>query len=350
MKLFNLGTVPNFDSMVSFHALARMGIESLVVVSPKTPYVSVGYFQDTARVLDVDRCRALNLPIIRREVGGGCVLLDENQVFYHVILRKDNPILPRTIDGIYRKFSQPPINTYAHFGVKVHFKPVNDLVTPEGKKIAGEGGANIGDCMVFVGSIIMDFNVKMMAQILRLPDEKFRDKVYKTMENSISSLKEELGQTPRREEVEEVLVEEFRKILGPLEESSLTPEIKSQMQLVEKELTAENFLFDERFQRHEAITIKAGSYIGYGNYKAKGGLISTTVTLNDDRIEAASISGDFTLNPKEAITLLERCLDGVAPCQEAVHRAFRRVIEANHLSIPGVDAEDLSRAVMDAIG
>ena len=34
---------------------------------------------------------------MRREVGGGAVLLDEGQVFYNLVLRRDNPLVPATV-------------------------------------------------------------------------------------------------------------------------------------------------------------------------------------------------------------------------------------------------------------
>jgi lipoate-protein ligase A len=35
--------------------------------------------------------------------------------------------------------------------------------------------------MVFVGSIILDFDYERMTRAIKVPDEKFRDKVFKTM-------------------------------------------------------------------------------------------------------------------------------------------------------------------------
>jgi hypothetical protein len=46
MLVFDLGRLPGQQSMLIFHALARIGVEALVLVPPKTPPVSIGYFQD----------------------------------------------------------------------------------------------------------------------------------------------------------------------------------------------------------------------------------------------------------------------------------------------------------------
>ena len=126
---------------------------------------------------------------MRREVGGGATYLDENQIFYQLIWKKDNPRFPRAIDEIYPWFSQAPVETYGAFGIEAEFRVVNDILTKGGRKIAGEGGGNIGDCMVFVGGILLDFNYEAMSRILRAPDETFRDKVYKTMEENLSTRK-----------------------------------------------------------------------------------------------------------------------------------------------------------------
>ncbi len=61
--------------MLIFHALARMGIEALVIVSPKIPLVSIGYFQDAKQEVNLQYCIESKIPFMRREVGGGATYL-----------------------------------------------------------------------------------------------------------------------------------------------------------------------------------------------------------------------------------------------------------------------------------
>src|SRR5512139_50930 len=211
MLFFDLGKLPDQQSMLIFHALARMGMEARIIVSPESPLVSIGYFQDATQEVDLQYCRESGIPFMRREVGGGATYLDENQIFYQLIWKKNNLKFPRAVDEIYPWFSQAPVETYRAFGIESEFRVVNDIITKEGKKIAGEGGGNIGDCMVFVGGILLDFDYQAMARILKVPDEKFRDKVHKTMEKNLTTMKRELGIIPSREEVVAVLKEQFGK-------------------------------------------------------------------------------------------------------------------------------------------
>ena len=82
MKLYRLGTVGWQDSQLLYHALPRLGREGLILLSPGSPYVCTGYFQDVEQEVEVELCRQSGIPIFRREVGGGAVYLDGEQLFY----------------------------------------------------------------------------------------------------------------------------------------------------------------------------------------------------------------------------------------------------------------------------
>ena len=92
VKLFRLGDIFWEDTQLIYHALANLNIEALVLDSPKEKYVCLGFHQNPDDELDLDYCRNNNIGVFRREIGGGSVWLDNRQVFYNIILRKDNPI------------------------------------------------------------------------------------------------------------------------------------------------------------------------------------------------------------------------------------------------------------------
>ncbi|MBW2087211.1 MAG: lipoate--protein ligase family protein, partial [Deltaproteobacteria bacterium] len=160
MELYNLGKVPWQESQLIYHALARLGRESLVLVSPASPYVCVGFHQGLDQELDLEFCQANDIPVFRREVGGGTVYLDGDQLFYQLILHRDNPIAPLKKEAFYREFLEPVVNTYRRIGIQAEYKPVNDVIV-SGRKISGTGVGEIGDCLVFVGNLILDFNYEM---------------------------------------------------------------------------------------------------------------------------------------------------------------------------------------------
>ncbi len=64
-----------------------------------------------------------------------------------------------------------------------------------GRKISGTGAAQIDEMRILVGNFLQDFDYEMMSKCLRVPDEKFRDKVYKTMFENLTTFKRETGKS-----------------------------------------------------------------------------------------------------------------------------------------------------------
>jgi len=346
MYLINLGNVDWDVSQAIYHTLGRMGVEGLVICSPKQKYVSVGYFQDTEKEVDVDYLKRAGIPLIRREVGGGTVLLDNGQIFYHLIWNRGNSKFPIKFSDIYEMLSRPPIETYGEFGIKTSFREVNDIITSEGRKIAGLGGANIDNSMVFVGSIILDFDYETMSKVLKVPDEKFRDKVFKNLKDYVSSVKKEIGEIPKREEVVRSLVNNFEKITGKLKEVTIDEETQKRVKEVSKYLRSEKFIFKKTSKIPDRIKIKSGIELHFTTYKAKGGLIRTAQEIMEDILKDIGISGDFTMNPKEGVSIIE---DSVKESKKKEEKILEKVGEAydkGKIDAPGVTPEDITKAVV----
>ena len=348
MYLFDLGKLPGQQSMLIFHVLARMGVEALVIVSPKNPLVSIGYFQDAEREIDLSFCRENGISFMRREIGGGGTYLDENQVFYQLIWKRSNPRFPVEMRQIFEEFSIPACETYRKFGIEASFRHENDIVTRKGKKIAGEGGGDIGDCMVFVGGILLDFDCETMSKVLKVPDEKFRDKVYKSMEENLTTMKRELGDIPPREEVVQTLVREYEKVIGRFESVALDNRIVERMKTLEKKFTSDRFLFKKTRKVPKGIKIKGGVEIRYGIHKAKGGLIKTVEELEQEKIREIGISGDFQFYPKDDLSTMEVELRKTEFDQGKINNKIEQFYEEHRIQAPGVMPEDFTKAIVQS--
>ena len=348
MYLFDLGKLPGQQSMVIFHALARIGVEGLVIVSPQSPLASIGYFQDTEQEIDLEFCRTARIPVMRREVGGGATYLDENQIFYQVIWKKGNRAFPQGLRGIFQELSQPACETYQTFGIETSFRPENDIITSSGKKIAGQGGGNIGDRMVFVGGVLVDFDYRAMSKVLKVPDEKFRDKIHKSMEENLTTMKRELGQPPPREEIVRVLAERFEKRLGTLERVGLDSQTIRKMMEIEKWMTSDSFLFKKTPRIPKGVKIREGIELLYGIYKARGGVIRTIDEVEENVLQELAISGDFQFYPKEDLANLEKSLIKTDFQERAIASRIDEFYDKRDIDSPGVEPQDMMRAILDA--
>jgi len=180
MDLYNLGKQPWADTQLIYHALAELDREGLILLSPATPYVCIGFHQDVEREVDLDFCRANAIPVFRRDVGGGAVYLDGNQLFFQLVLRRNDPRIPASKQVFYRRFLEPVINLYRRVGIpgRVQAHQRRHRRRPQNQR---QRSGRDWQLRRFVGNVIVDFNCEMMARVLKVPDEKFRDKIHKTL-------------------------------------------------------------------------------------------------------------------------------------------------------------------------
>lgn len=345
MKLYILGLVPWLDSQLIYHALPRLGGEGLILLIPDSPYVCIGYHQDLAQEVDVAYCQAHSIPLFRREVGGGAVYLDSGQLFYQLVIRKDNPLAPSSKEAFYRKFLEPVAETYRAVGIPANYRPVNDVITEDGRKISGTGAAEIEEHLVLVGNLIMDFNYEMMTRILKVPDEKYRDKVHKSMQENLTTIQRELGMVPPRSELEGLLVANFEKVLGPLEEDTLDERVRQMVTTLAQEFQTEEWL-NKKGKRREGweTKIATGVEVKQKVHKAPGGLIRATTVVREGVINSISISGDFFFYPKEELEALEAALEG-NPLSEA-EKVIADFYRQKQIDSPGVMPSDLVKVVL----
>lgn len=344
MHLYDLGNVPWADSQLIYHALPRLRREALVLLSPASPYVCIGYHQDLEKEVDVEFCRANDIPIFRREVGGGAVYLDGNQLFYQLVIHKDNPFAPRDKASFYRKFLQPPIETYREIGVPAEYKPVNDIVARE-RKISGNGAGEMGEYLILVGNLILDFNYEMMSRVLRVPDEKFRDKVYKSMRENLTTIKRELGEVPSRELLTASLARNFEKTLGPLPSAGVDEGLQNEVARLAPEFLKEEWLYKiGRRMEGRKVKIAAGVNIKHLVHKAPGGLIRGDVEITDGVISSLALSGDFFFYPADKLTELSETLIGKKEAEVA--ETIVQFYGKQGIESPGVEPADFARVVI----
>jgi lipoate-protein ligase A len=345
MRLYNLGKVPWQESQLIYHALAELGWEALSLVSPATSYVCIGFHQDVEQEVDLSYCHAKSIPIFRRDVGGGAVFLDGNQLFFQLILHKDHPEIPKNKGFFYRKFLQPVINVYRRIGIPAAYKPVNDVLAGT-KKISGTGVGEIGECIVFVGNLILDFNYEEMSKVLNVPDEKFRDKLHKTLKENLTTILRELGEreTSRWDEptLNALMAEEFQKILGPMTPYEKDSLLQGKIDELGARLMSEEWLFQRRKPvPGREVKIRAGLNVIRKAHKAPGGLIRADYEVKEGRIKEVSVSGDFFCFPRTGIRELEERLeDQPVDRMASLLKAF---YSEDRVETPGITVQDWLR-------
>ncbi len=348
MELYNLGKVPWDESQLIYHALAALGREALCFVSPSTPYVCIGFHQDAEQEVDLDYCKANHIPVFKREVGGGAVYLDGNQLFFQLILHKNNPEVPKKKETFYRKFLQPVIDVYQKIGIPVEYKPVNDIIAGT-RKISGTGAAEIGECVVFVGNLIVDFNYEMMTRVLKVPDEKFRDKVHKTLKENLTTIRRELGEDKtekwNKSSLNTLMAEAFQGLLGPMKSVQMDGLLRDTVDALRSRMLTDEWLHQKgRRLEGRDVKIRAGINVVHKIHKAQGGLIKAAFQVNEGRFANVRLSGDFFCFPEEAISWLEARIENRAV--EDVPDLLASFYAEEDVETPGIRVDDWMQVLM----
>ena len=71
----------------------------------KPSCLSIGYFQNLQKEVDLDKCRELNIDVVRRPTGGRAVL-HQNELTYSIILGEDNSLMDKSINESYKFISK----------------------------------------------------------------------------------------------------------------------------------------------------------------------------------------------------------------------------------------------------
>jgi lipoate-protein ligase A len=343
LDLYKLGLQPWQTSQSVYHALAHLGREGLCLVEPASPYVCLGYHQDASKELDWETIRRDHIPVFRREVGGGAVYLDRGQLFYQFVLRAGDPRFPRDRMDLFRFLLQPVIDTLREFGVPAEFKPVNDILA-NGKKISGNGAAEINGMTVVVGNFLLDFPYERMAAVLRVPDEKFRDKVFKTLEANLTTIPRVTGgPAPSAADLSERFLARCRPLFGGFERRGVDGTLRERAEQIAAEYSAPDWVRENDRREQEGRTVKIAPEIAVVERLAKyaGGLVRASAVVDHGFLHGVHLSGDFFFHPANRLAELEGSLEGADAEPKTLTGRIRSFFRDREIRMTGIEPEDL---------
>jgi lipoate-protein ligase A len=320
--------------------------DTIILVSPTDPYVCIGYHQDLEKEVDLGYCQAHGLPVLRREVGGGAVYLDDGQVFTQWVFHRDH--LPHALEKRFELYVRPLVETYRVLGIDAYHRPINDIHV-DGKKIGGTGAAQMGLAEVVVGSLMFTFDKATMARVLKVPSEKMRDKIFESLEQYMTTVSEQLDPMPSRQAVKDLYVAQCAGALdAEIVPGEWTAEEEEMARQLDGRFVSDEWLYQKGGLRQVGVKIHEDVRVVETAFKTPGGLIRVTARLREGRIDDLSISGDFTLLPAFAVGALEQAVRGLSTRRESLAARIREVYRVLGVQSPGVTPEDFTTAILTA--
>ncbi len=206
--------------------------------------VSIGYFQGIEQEVDLDACRRAGVDVVRRLTGGGAVFHDrDGEITYALALPEETPGIPRNILDSYALFCRGLVLGLRRLGLEATFAPINDILVG-GRKISGNAQTRRFGGILQHGTLLYDVNPRLMFSLLRVPNEKIRDKLIRGVEERVTSIRRERGDVDEAEIVEALIAgfaEALHITLRPGEPGAAELELAERLRRERYENRAWNF-------------------------------------------------------------------------------------------------------------
>ena len=160
--------------------------------------LSIGYFQQVHKDIDVDEVRRQGLGFVRRPTGGRAVL-HEHELTYSIIVEEDYPNMPQSVTEAYRVLSEGLLLGFRNLGLDAYFsvpdtaEKKEDLKRPksavcfdapswyelvvEGRKVAGSAQTRQKGVILQHGAILLDMDEEKLLSLFKFADEEAREKM-----------------------------------------------------------------------------------------------------------------------------------------------------------------------------
>lgn len=315
------------------------------------PAVICGYHQATEDEVNVEKAKEFGYDLTRRITGGGTLFVAPGQIGIAMVL--GNEIVPRKSSDAIRWFSKAIINGLNRLEINAVFRPKNDIAV-NGRKIVGTGQAVRGQAVLFHAIVLIDFDVNMMRNLLRIPDEKFIGKTPKHKQSLGWCFNPKVGLEDRfttitRELKENINIELIYASLKTGFEETFDVSLVKQSLLPEEVKKHSNYI--KRYKNDDWVFLRK---IGYGNMKSymektKAGMFRIIVATEKKTIKSILISGDFFVFPSEAIFDLEALLKWTSTDSKIIRNKVTNFFIERNIEIPWLSSEELADIIIRAI-
>jgi lipoate-protein ligase A len=356
-RRIDCGAVTPFENAAIMPVLSRNvagGADPIATTSVwGQTHLNVGWFDDVDSTLDLAACQRLGVAVIRRPMyGGGTAFYDAGcAVMWGFLLPKERY---SDLDAELARFQPVILDTLAKIGLgEVAFEGSSDLRW-HGRKLGALTAQDVVACNSVGGFLnIAPPNLDLYLQVVRVPDEKFKDKVVKDMREYVCTAEEVAGRVVSYEEFRDALFASLEAAGVELQSSELSDGEQHGLTKIGARIGSDEMVRRVSSERFIADAPN-GTRTGFGNHKGRK-LCRAGVAIDGDGVIVRSlIAGDMHVSPPDTIDRVAAALEG-AHADDAgdLRRRIASVFDGDDVhqaeAAMGVTTDDLLAAVEKAV-
>lgn len=247
------------------------------------PKLEIGRFQNAAAEVNQDYLDDNGIILMRRETGGGAILVDDGAVNICFLVSEDSGVY-----GDYKKMYEPVIRALKNLGVKnIEQSGRNDLVI-DGKKVSG-AAMTLTKGRVYGGfSLLLDINPEAMVQGLNPNRKKIESKGIKSIRSRVTTIREHLAP-----EYKDVTTPEFKDLMIKELLSLKDIDEAKRYELTGADWQAIDKLVEEKYKNWDWNYGKSPQYSYNRDARLTPGTVEVSLDIKAGKIRSCSIFGDF---------------------------------------------------------
>lgn len=277
MKIIFQNTTDPYFNLALEEYLLRQCEGDIFMLWINSPCIVVGRNQNTLAEINYDYVREHNIPVVRRQTGGGAVFHDLGNVNFTFIQENGTENFSN-----YAVYCRPIIEVLGLLGVAAELSGRNDLLI-DGKKFSGNAQCAWHGRMMHHGCIMFDANVSHLADALRVNPLKIQSKGIKSVRSRVTNIAEHLLAPLPMEEFCEMVLQKIEQENPGSERYTLSEADNAAVRALREEKYATwewNFGYKKEFSFH-----KDGYF--------PGGLLDVRMNILEDKIDDIRIFGDY---------------------------------------------------------
>lgn len=307
--------------------------------------ITLGYFEDPEKCLDLEYCRLAGIQVRRRRNTGGSILGGKGSAFLVLCLDVlEDWVNMRSLEEGFRCSLTAMAEAMRElWNLDARWRPLNDVEVGGRKLVASS--ARLEKDVLTLRLVINAARVEpsILKNAMKTPPEKMKDKQSKDPAQRVSSLEQELGRPVGKEEILALAHKSIYKMFGgdvTLAPGGLNALEEKYAQEFEKKLSSKEWFWG-RSELIKSASVSPVCRRVEGLHKAPAGLVRVTLWVKENTIQDLLITGDFHARPLQLVEELEAGLRNSVADLEVIASRILPLLERPGVELPGVSREDL---------